>query len=83
MDGSGIGELVREYLAQVDKVPVEARRDYLLRGAQSIGGNYPEVNYQYLYGIAPNIQAAFEVLNNAIEARKDIKDLIARAKDGG
>jgi hypothetical protein len=35
---------------------------------------FSEADYQYLYGIAPNIQSAFEALSKAIvEARKGIK----------
>jgi hypothetical protein len=45
------------------------------------GEYFSELDYQYLYGIAPNIQSAFEALNKAVmEAREDIKARIAAAE---
>ena len=46
-------------------------------------GNYfDEADYRALYQLAPNIQAAFEGRDAALsEARKEIGDRIAKARD--
>ena len=46
------------------------------------GEYFTEVDYQYLYRMAPNIQSAFEALNKAVvEARKEIKERIKRLEN--
>jgi hypothetical protein len=50
--------------------------------AKPDGEYFSERDYQQLYALAPNLQAAFECLNSAmVEARKEIKERIKR-KEG-
>jgi len=45
------------------------------------GEYFSEADYAFMYGIAPNIQSAFEALDKAVmEARDDIKRRIASAE---